>query len=82
MNKYLLIIIFFTSLLIPAQRANGQRNKQKSIKITGKVIDKDNGQPLEYATLVLRSVKQPDIVTGGITDLEGNFEVRDFTWPI
>lgn len=46
------------------------------IKISGTVIDKDTGQPLEYATLVLQSVRNPETVTGGITDASGKFEVE------
>ena len=46
------------------------------VKISGTVIDKDSGQPLEYATLVLQSVRNPEVVTGGITDAQGRFEVE------
>lgn len=49
---------------------------QKAITITGKVVDSESGQPLEYATFVLQNADNPDKVTGGITDLSGNFEVE------
>lgn len=59
------------------QRPNrGQR--PNPVKITGKVVDAATGEPLEYATLVLQSVRNPDRVTGGITDEEGLFEVETF----
>lgn len=66
------IFVLFISTL-QAQRPN---RAQANIKITGKVIDQETGRPLEYATLVLQSVRNPDRVTGGISDLEGNFEVE------
>ncbi|MCK7590491.1 TonB-dependent receptor family protein [Subsaxibacter sp. CAU 1640] len=48
---------------------------QKEVTITGKVIDKDVNQPLEYATVAFFSKTENKIVTGGITDLEGNFSI-------
>ncbi|MDO1514394.1 TonB-dependent receptor [Maribacter confluentis] len=58
-------------------RGNGQGPRDATpIKITGKVLDKENDIPLEYATLVLQSVENPDQISGGITDLDGNFNVE------
>lgn len=52
----------------------GQR--PQSIEITGTVLDDITGEPLEYATLILQSVRNPDRVTGGITDANGKFSVN------
>lgn len=52
------------------------QQNQKPITISGKVVDSDSGQPLEYATFVLQKADSPDQVTGGITDLDGNFEIE------
>lgn len=65
----LLLLTFFTT---SAQT----RPNQNSITISGKVVDQDSGQPLEYATFVLQDANSPDKVTGGITDLDGKFEVQ------
>ncbi len=46
------------------------------ITLTGKVVDNDTNEPLEYATLVLQSVDNPEKVTGGITDVDGKFNVE------
>jgi len=48
---------------------------QKEIFITGTVFDQETNEPLEYATLVVQSVQNPEKVTGGITDIDGNFKV-------
>lgn len=71
-----LFTLFLTtfSFFVLAQRP--QNFTPKPIKITGTVVDKDSGQPLEYATLILQSVRNPDEVTGGITDSNGKFEVE------
>lgn len=43
--------------------------------ISGKVTD-EAGIPLEYATISLKDTENPDNVTGGITDAQGNFEIE------
>lgn len=49
--------------------------QERDIYITGVVLDQETSQPLEYATLVVQSVDNPDKVTGGITDMNGKFKV-------
>ena len=44
-------------------------------KITGKVLDKDTNQPLEYATVVLKN-ETNGTVTGGITTENGDFSIK------
>ncbi|TQO36276.1 outer membrane receptor protein involved in Fe transport [Arenibacter algicola] len=73
MNKLLPVVLFLISIVGYAQGAQGP---QEPIKITGTVLDQETDQPLEYATLVLQSVRNPDKVTGGITDANGKFEVE------
>lgn len=73
MRKLLLFAIALNFTILIAQKPQGQR---PNIKVTGTVIDKESGKPLEYATLVLQSVRNPEEVTGGITNLEGVFEVE------
>lgn len=62
-----------------AQRPNGSRpqNFQK-INLSGKVIDQETNQPLEYATITLKNARRPDFLQGGITDAEGNFSFEIF----
>lgn len=73
MKKLIPVVLLFTSLVNFAQ---GPQAPQQPIKITGTVIDQETNVPLEYATLVLQSVRNPDKVTGGITDATGKFEVE------
>ncbi|MCL5128443.1 outer membrane beta-barrel family protein [Algibacter sp. L4_22] len=48
---------------------------QKEVTISGKVIDKETNQPLEYATIAFFNKKANKMETGGITDLKGNFSI-------
>lgn len=51
-------------------------NADKNITITGKVIDKDTKEPLEYATVAFFSKKENKVIDGGITDSNGNFSIK------
>ncbi len=75
MKKRLLpIVLFLISISINGQHSKSQ--KPQLVKITAKVLDRNTNKPLEYATLVLQSLRNPDKVTGGISNAQGNFEVE------
>ena len=79
MKKNILIIILFCiSFYINAQQGNSQ-----TFEISGKIIDNESKEPLEYATVVLTSLKSKK-VTGGMTDSKGdfNFEVNEGNYDI
>lgn len=74
MRNITLSAFLLISTLVFSQRPQNARTQ--SVTISGKVVDKDNGRPLEYATFILESVRNPENVTGGITDIDGNFEIE------
>ncbi|WP_298486366.1 TonB-dependent receptor [uncultured Maribacter sp.] len=77
MKKTLLLLLaIFTIYTSNAQRPNGK--KRNPITITGTVLDKDDNLPLEYATLILQNVRNPDRITGGITNEKGQFSIETF----
>ncbi len=65
--KYLLtcfsLIISFTLLA------------QKS-KLTGKLLDEKQSEPLAYATVVVLEPSSENVVTSGVTDFDGNFSIK------
>lgn len=65
----LLILLSFNTL------ANFS-NSSKDIEIKGKVVDKDTGEALEYATVSLFSVQDSTLVGGVITDMNGLFTMQ------
>lgn len=72
--KYIYILIVLTlTVTVQAQRSQGSANQ--TIIITGTILDQDSGTPLEYATVVIQKADDPSSITGGITDLDGNFEI-------
>ncbi|MFB9051834.1 TonB-dependent receptor domain-containing protein [Formosa undariae] len=63
------------SLLFLVICFNIQAQSGKDVKITGVVIDQETKQPLEYATVAFRNSKDNSVVTGGITDMDGKFNI-------
>ena len=65
-----LICCLFTITTLFSQKPNSTNN----IKISGKVIDANSNQPLEYATIIIKNT-ETEKVSGGITDLNGLFSI-------
>jgi len=63
--KFILLFLFGTFI----------SNAQNIGSISGKVADKNNNQPISYATIVIKNDNK--IITGGITDDNGNFEIKN-----
>lgn len=74
--RYLLkgtfILLFFTNFNGIAQRGDRQMVQHT---VSGKVTD-EAGNPLEYATISFQSTRNPDKLTGGITNSEGTFSIE------
>ncbi|TGV01578.1 outer membrane beta-barrel protein [Flavivirga rizhaonensis] len=47
----------------------------KDVIITGKVLDKETKEPLEYATVSFFNKQKNKIAAGGITDINGTFSI-------
>ncbi|MFX0558031.1 TonB-dependent receptor domain-containing protein [Maribacter sp. CXY002] len=77
MKKLFLLLPLISVIALHSQRPGGNQGQRPDpITITGKVLDQETGQPLEYATLILQSVRNPENVTGGITNANGDFAVE------
>lgn len=74
-RPYLTRIVLLIFSLNYAQQPQTGNLQQQLVQIEGKVIDKETKQPLEYATIVLTSLRTKK-VTGGLTDKDGNFVIE------
>jgi hypothetical protein len=57
-------------------QASETPNTIGKIKITGKIVEKSTNQPLEYATITFKNLKDSKATTGGITNSKGEFDVN------
>lgn len=70
MKNFILLAVLLATQLIYAQK----QEPEKTFNVSGQVIEKDTNIPLEYTTIsVLDSNNK--IVTGGITDINGNYVI-------
>ena len=70
-------ILIFVSISIFAQRPQGGGDTGNTkYYIRGSVVEADSEQPVEYATIAIFNHRDSSMATGGITDLQGNFEIE------
>ena len=74
MKNLLALLFILCTFSIQAQRPQGRPSQE--IHLTGIILDQDTGRPLEYATIVIQKANDPSVVTGGITDIEGTFDIE------
>jgi hypothetical protein len=70
-NFFLFLCIVGSISSLYAQRPE----TNAEIVLSGKVLDNDDGVPLEYATVTLVNTKDPKEITGGITNQDGTFNI-------
>jgi len=82
MNKIycvLLLFLFLAACMINLQAQNGQRGSGQISSggiVTGTVIDSASKSPIEYANIVVLSIKDTSVITGTVTDSKGNFTIQ------
>ena len=83
MKKILLFVTLFNILSynVKAQVYHGNAKsgakKPKIGEISGKIIDKQTKEPVEFATIVLVSIKTNNSITGGVTNQKGYFKINE-----
>jgi outer membrane receptor protein involved in Fe transport len=71
MRRIFLLLIILTPILnFSQEKAN------PTYSISGKIIDANSKKPLEYATIVFKSLDSNQIKFGGITNQRGNFSIE------
>lgn len=73
MKNYIILILFCISFISFGQ--NSDRDLGDNGIISGKIIEESTNTPLEYATVAFTNM-QGEIVSGGITDSDGNYSIK------
>jgi hypothetical protein len=68
-----IILVFLLSSLFNDHAAQNQ----KTGTVSGKICEKETGSPLEFATVIVRSVTDTTIVRGAITNKNGKFRIEN-----
>src|SRR5690606_15265044 len=64
---------FKSLFLLFALFSMSEMMSQNQLVISGKIIEKDTKQPLEYASVIFQSTTDANYITGEITDENGDF---------
>ncbi len=68
-KKAIYLIILFSAILLPQEKFQGG-------SISGKVFDSATKHTIEYANIVVFSNRDSSMITGGVTDNEGRFNLK------
>ncbi len=78
-STLLCICVLFSGFSQRGQRPGGgpggKGDKFPPIKVVGKLLDGESKTPLEFATVSAISMRNEQLVGGGITDENGNFDI-------
>lgn len=69
MKKIITLLLLLTATLGYSQNSN-------PIVVKGKLIDQNSGEPLEFATISFISSTPGQSPQGGVTDLDGNYQIN------
>ena len=81
-TNIIIIILISFSIISNAQRPNGNKGEgMPSIGVlTGKVIDTENNIAIEYSNVAIYKKRDSSLVTGTITDKNGNFRIEELSF--
>ncbi len=68
-------LILMSGQLVRAQQQQGMASTFTGI-VSGKVLDRTDNSPLEYANVILYSLRDSSLVTGSITNEKGEFYIE------
>ena len=60
----------------PGSNGSFDPDKMPKIIIKGQVIDGESNTPLEFATITINSLRDGEVVTGGLTEADGSFSFQ------
>lgn len=72
--RLLPLILFSLVMNVPGYSIDGGMPvSAHSRKITGKIVDKYSGHPVEYTTVILKNQKDSSFIAGSVCDSTGKF---------
>lgn len=76
-GKISFLLVFIIGILFQMQAQTQNANNANMVRgtVKGQVVDKSNGQPMEFVNVALYTVKDSLLLTGTITDRQGKFSI-------
>ena len=81
MKKLIILFFILFNLVVNASPirlipGNEDDDDGKAGVIKGVIVDENTDQPMEYANVAVYNAADSSLVTGGITDEKGEFEIK------
>ena len=81
-NLLILLLLIFLTIApsfsqLPPANSGGMGNMPRNGVIKGKIIDADTKTPMEYANVAIYNKRDSKLVTGGIANAEGVFQITE-----
>jgi hypothetical protein len=73
---FVILSVALFSSINAQQRRPGGENWRSGGTVSGKVLDAETLQPIEYANIILKHKRDSTIVTGGISQQDGRFKIK------
>ncbi|MDQ2656716.1 MAG: TonB-dependent receptor family protein [Bacteroidota bacterium] len=73
MKKVLYSLVFVASVMLTCQQLSAQDTK---VTISGRVLENSQRVPVEYATVLVKSMSDDKLLEGTTTNAEGRFEIQ------
>jgi outer membrane receptor protein involved in Fe transport len=77
MKKFLIPLLIVQTFTAFSTEVDKPDNSNKKGDISGIIIDSNNGLPVEYATIAVYTQPEEKLLTGGITDNQGEFRLKN-----
>ncbi|MGA2297873.1 MAG: TonB-dependent receptor, partial [FCB group bacterium] len=74
-----LLLVLLSLTLLPAQQGNNHSQNGILCKLSGTVVDADSGTAITSVTVKLVRPTDSSIAAGAISDIGGNFEIKNIT---
>ena len=76
MKTNLVFLFLFATSFLFSQSPNQNSGSPKAISMSGKLLESQSNQPVEYANVTIVNSQSEDIITGAMTDDQGLFIVE------
>ena len=75
---FLLFSLFCFFIILSASAQNYQQGQQPPLStVTGKVIDAKTNEPVMYASIIVRHLRDTSFISGAIADTTGKFQIEN-----
>lgn len=74
----IILLLLLTVSSIHRVHAQATEQEEEKYQITGRILEKESGEPIPYATITLVDAQNDKTIAGAVADVEGKFVITGF----